>query len=531
MSEITADAAALAAELERRLRPLVIAADSAWWDAAVASGPDTERQRAETELAVSDVLADADAFTAVRSTLRDARSGAGSDPLVTRQLEVLHDWLAPNQVPAKLRRAIVDRQVAIEAKFARHRGEIDGQTVDDNEIGQILRTSDDSGHRQRAWEASKTVGAEVADQIRMLARLRNDAARSLGWRDHFALALETSELDERRLFGTLDAVEAATEAPFRAWKARLDDRLAARFGVATSDLRPWHYDDPFFQNAPNAEGADLDEIFEHRDLEALTVRTYEGLGLDVAPVLANSDLYPRAAKNQHAFCIDIDRDGDVRVLANVTANERWMETMLHEFGHGTYFAEVDRALPWLLRTMHSLTTEGVAMLFGRLARNPEWLVTVVGLDRSDVAERVGALEDAQRAQLLVFARWVLVMTNFERILYADPDADHDTRWWDLVERYQLVRRPPGRSAADWAAKIHLAVAPVYYQNYLYGELVASQLDVTLRREHGGMVDRPAAGRALVERFFRPGAALRWDALVESATGQPLDPAHLAAQLA
>ena len=30
------------------------------------------------------------------------------------------------------------------------------------------------------------------------------------------------------------------------------------------------------------------------------------------------------------------------------------------------------------------------------------------------------------------------------------------------------------------AKIHLAAAPVYYQNYLYGELFASQVDATLR---------------------------------------------------
>ena len=130
----------------------------------------------------------------------------------------------------------------------------------------------------------------------------------------------------------------------------------------------------------------------------------------------------------------------------------------------------------------------------------------------------------------MFARWVLVMTNFERGLYADPDADHDARWWDLVERYQLVRRPPGRTAPDWAAKIHLAVAPVYYQNYLYGELVASQVEAALRREHGGIVDREAVGRTLVERLFRPGASRRWDSLVESATGEPLTPSHLAAQL-
>jgi peptidyl-dipeptidase A len=116
-------------------------------------------------------------------------------------------------------------------------------------------------------------------------------------------------------------------------------------------------------------------------------------------------------------------------------------------------------------------------------------------------------------------------------LYADPDADHDAMWWELVERYQLVHRPPGRSAPDWAAKIHVTAAPVYYQNYLYGELVASQLQAALAREHGGIVDRPAAGRTLVERFFRPGASRRWDALVESATGEPLTPFHLAAQLA
>ena len=97
---------------------------------------------------------------------------------------------------------------------------------------------------------------------------------------------------------------------------------------------------------------------------------------------------------------------------------------------------------------------------------------------------------AQRASLLVFARWVLVVTHFERELYADPDADLDTLWWDLVERFQLVRRPEGRHAPDWAAKIHLAVVPVYYQNYLYGEMFASQLvRAALAKAHGGLVDR------------------------------------------
>ena len=122
------------------------------------------------------------------------------------------------------------------------------------------------------------------------------------------------------------------------------------------------------------------------------------------------------------------------------------------------------------------------------------------------------------------------MTNFERALYADPDADLDARWWELVERHQLVTRPDGRRAPDWAAKIHLAAAPVYYQNYLYGELFASQLDATLRSRAGGLVDRPAAGALLRDDVFAPGASLRWDALVERATGEPLTAKYLARQL-
>jgi peptidyl-dipeptidase A len=122
------------------------------------------------------------------------------------------------------------------------------------------------------------------------------------------------------------------------------------------------------------------------------------------------------------------------------------------------------------------------------------------------------------------------MTHFERGFYADPGADHSNRWWDLVERFQQIRRPDGRTEPDWAAKIHIALAPVYYQNYLYGELVASQLQAMLRQRVGGIVDRAEAGAVLVNEFFAPGLSLRWDALIERATGEPLSARHLAAEL-
>ena len=41
------------------------------------------------------------------------------------------------------------------------------------------------------------------------------------------------------------------------------------------------------------------------------------------------------------------------------------------------------------------------------------------------------------------------------------------------------------------------------------------------------MDRPAAGAFLAERVFRPGQSVRWDRLVEQATGEPLTAAHVA----
>lgn len=517
---------AVVTEAESRLRPLEAAAARAWWDANVHASDETERLRVEAELARSAVLADPDLFGRIRAAREQ-----GAEPLVRRQLDLLHDAFLPHQVPESLRTRLTELEASVESRFSRHRGVVGGVAVGDNEIKRILRTSDDEAERREAWEASKTVGAEVADDVRRLARLRNEIAHTLGYRDWFQLSVATSELDEARLLATLEETDRLTAEPFGRWKAALDESLAARFACSTAELRPWHYGDPFFQEVPADGGVDLDPVFAGQDVVALARRTYDGLGLDVATIVEASDLYPREGKCQHAFCIDVDREGDVRMLCNVEHDRYWAETMLHELGHGVYDVGVDPALPWLLRTMHLVATEGIAILMGRLAGDPAWLAAVADVP-ADEAERLGApLRRAHAAELALFARWVLVMTSFERGLYADPEADLDALWWELVHRHQGLTPPHGRRAPDWAAKIHVAVAPVYYHTYLYGQLVASQLEAALAREFGGLVDRPAAGSFLVERMFRPGQALRWDALLERATGEPLTAAHAARVLA
>ena len=524
MSRRVEDALAIVEEAEEQLAPLSLARNLAWWDSQTSATEENAERRTRTEIAWSDALADRELFEAVERM----RASTNSD--VGRRLQLLHNLMLRHQLPDALRARIVELESSVAMRFSRHRGVVRGAEVGDTEIKRILRRGDDEAERREAWEASKTVGAEVAEDVREVARLRNEAARGLGHRDWFALTLATDELDEGKLVETLGEADRVTAEPFARWKGALDENLASRFGRSLGELRPWHYADPFFQEAPPDGAVDLDPLFEGQDVVALSRRTLEGVGLEVDGILARSDLFARDGKNQHAFCIDVDRRGDVRVLANVVPTHDSADTMMHELGHGVYDLSFRDDLPWLLRSTHLVATEASAILFGSLAWRREWLERILGVGAADGAELEARLRASRAAELLVFTRWVLVMNTFERALYANPDGDLDSLWWDLVSRYQGVTPPDGRQAPDWAAKIHIATAPVYYHTYLYGAIVALQVAAALDAA-GGIVDRPEAGALLAAKLYGPGESVRWDELVEQATGAPLTVGSLERQVA
>lgn len=524
---MTTDASELVEALTADLAPLERQVSQAWWQSNVASSPDVDARRIALEQQLSDRYADPASYAA----LSEAAAAPDRDPLVTRSAEVLLLAHAAEQLPADLRAEVVQLGAACDSAYATFRGETGGRRWSDNEIEKVLEVSDDNAERQVAWEASKQVGAEVEASVRRLVELRNEAARQLGRDNYYRMSLEFGEISEDRLFALLAELDELTAAPFAQFKRGLDERLSARFDVPVAELMPWHYADPFFQSAPPESAVDLDLLLTGRDPVELTLATYDGLGIDVRPVLARSDLFGREGKNQHAFCINIDRADDVRVLCNIIGNERWLSTTLHEFGHAAYDVAISPDLPWALRRpAHSLTTEAVAQLFGRLSRDPGWLRDVAQVPDHQLAGLHEHVDGALRASMLVFARWVLVMCNFERELYRDPAVDANALWWRYVERFQGLRTPPGRdSRPDWAAKLHLALEPVYYQNYVLGECLASQLAATVSARGGALWGDVATGRWLVDEVFAPGASLRWDTLVERATGAPLTAAAFAAQ--
>jgi len=507
-------------DTEKLFKPTNITRTHASWASATTGTPEASEHEKKAQTAVMRFWADPERFATAE---RFAKDGKAKDPLDARQIKLIYLAAAKGQQDDDTITEITQLETEIRQATYTFRSEINGNPINDNDIAKILAKSESSEEVQMAWEASKEIGPVVADKIRDLAKIRNKAAQKQGYRDFFEKSLLLNEIEEDHLISLFSELEGATSEPYEALKAEIDAARAERFGIKQADLNPWHYGDRFFQSPPAIHELDIDDYFADKNPTVLSTITYNGIGLDVRDILERSDLYPRPGKDQHAFCIDLDRDGDIRTLNNLEPNLRWNTTLLHELGHAIYNKYIDRELPWLLRIPpHSLTTEAVAILMGSLVNDQEWLTQILNVPMNE-ADQVSKIANArERAGRLIFTRWCLVMTNFERAFYADPECDLDTLWWDLVERFQFLRRPQGHHAPDWATKYHIALYPVYYQNYELGHLVTCQLNAYLNQEVGGLVGNKAAGEWLVERVLKPGAQEDWAKHVERATGEPLN---------
>jgi peptidyl-dipeptidase A len=519
----------------KKVEPLMKAQNLAEWNANATGEKKYYDESAAVDFEIRKFRSNKDDFMFLKGL---KEKGTIRDSLLQRELILLYNNYVKNQLDTTLLRSITEKQAAIALAFNTFRGTIDGKQVNDNEIRRMLGKERDQTNRKKAWEASKQVAKGVAPMLVDLVRLRNKAARQMGFENFYVMMLAADEQDAAEVGKVFDELKTLTDEPYSQMKDALDAHLAKKFGINPAQLRPWHYEDPFFQEAPVVSAIDFDRFVKGKNVVELARRFYSGINLPVDEILKNSDLYPRAGKYQHAYAVDVDRLGDIRTMDNVVDDMYWMGTALHELGHCVYSKGIDNALPFLLRIeSHTFLTEGVAMLMERQAKNSAWLREMTGLSDKEAESVRKEVADDLRRQSLIFSRWAQVMMRFEKGLYSNPDQDLDKLWWDLVEQFQHVKRPGGRKEPDWAAKIHLAQYPCYYHNYMLGNLSASQFlgalnRVVLKRNataEFSFAGNPDVGMYLEEKVFRPGASLQWNDLLKHATGEGLTAKYFAEQ--
>lgn len=509
----------------------------AQWAASTTGDPSAYDLTEKIEVEIKQLYSNRDDFAEVERIYN--QRDQITDPLLKRQIELAFFSFKGNQINKELMERIVALQTELQQSFNNYRGHIGERSVTANDIVQILTTSRDNQECQQAWEASKGVGPEIAPNLIELVRLRNEAARSMGYNNYWEMQIILQEHDPQQIVQIFQELDQLTEQPFRELKNQIDAYLSQRFGVPVQELMPWNYGDVFFQDVPPTGSVNMDQFFAERDVKQIAQSFYSGIGYDVSPILEHSDLYERERKDQHAYCFHIDRTGDVRILCNLKNDERWMGTIMHELGHGIYELGIDQNLPWLLRQpAHIFTTEAVAEYFGMMIYDPNWLKGMLNIDDNQLQSVSNLLKWNHIADLLIFSRWSLVMVNFEKSLYENPDQDLNNLWWTLVERYQLLRRPSGEGRADWATKTHIVSAPVYYHNYTLGRLFSAQVAHKIAQLYPQFVqnnDLVVIGHQEIGRYFRDqifssGASYPWPEFVQRVTGEPLTARYFTDQL-
>ncbi len=509
----------------REIKEMTVAMSLAYWNATISGKEEDYKDYEKKTLKIKKYFSNKESFEKVRDFLKKS-----NNHLEKRQLEILYREYLSCQGDFKLIEEITKKSSEIEYKFNTFRANVDGQNLTDNEIKEILKKNTNSENLKRAWEASKEQGRLVEKELVELIKLRNKLAKSLGFDNYYVMSLELSEQKEGEIERIFIDLEESTKKSFKIVKDGIDKFLSEKYKINKEELKPWHYQDLFFQEAPEIYDINLDKFY-NKDVLKIAEKFYNNLGFDIKDIVERSDWYEKPGKYQHAYCINADRKGDIRVIENIKNNEKWMDTTLHELGHAIYEKHCDESLPFLLReNVHTFVTEAIALLFGRNSKNILFIRGYCDIKDEETERIKEKIKKQLRLDELVFLKWSQVMFYFERELYKNPEQDLNKLWWDLVKKYQMINFQ--RDSSDWASKIHFVSAPVYYHNYLLGKILASQLNHKIVKEivKGKDFLNPnhsisEMGDFLKKELFFHGKKWRWDKLIKKALKEELNPKY------
>lgn len=512
-----------------KYKPLVIASETAWWEASTTGEEAAFEKRKQFQNQLVELHSNKEMFAKLRAL---KATNQVKDPVLNRELDVMFRNLAAAQGDPTIQKKIIELETEVEQIFNAHRGEIDGKPTSENEIREILSASTDSAHVEKAWKAYMQVGGKIDGQLKELVNLRNKLAKSVGFENFFVMKLNLQEIDQDELLLLFDELHRLTWEPFKQLKDDIDVARAKRFNLSVDKLRPWHFGDLFFQEAPSTEEVNLDDVYKTVDLAKLAADYYASLGTPADDILARGDLYEKPKKSPHAFASNLNRDQDIRILCNLKPNLYWADTLIHELGHGVYDKYIGKDVPFLLHEpSHSLTTEGFAMMVGAMVKNEEFLTKAVKVPPDQAAKLSEAARKSLRAEKLVFCRWTQVMMRFEMEMYANPDQNLGELWWKLKARYQSLPPPETTNRPDYGAKVHIVTHPVYYHSYMMGELFACQVHAYIAKNVLNLDDprktsfygQKAVGDYWKEKIFGPGNFYTWNQFTHRATGELLSP--------
>jgi len=449
-----------------------------------------------------EVLGDGETYQA----LRNRRSALESDFDQRR-----YDLLYPLLVRTQINLSTTVRQVydSLADFYSRPWCRLDGRTISIEEARHLSATARRGVDRETAYRAMSDPGELTRQLAARLYRLRNQAARRMGYNDYFSLSagLVNVEVEEYRHF--IDQVDSLTR---REYERTLRDLRASMSG---DEFEVWDWVDRF-RNVRE----EIDPLLPADGQVTLLDTSLEGLGFDLDNMPIYWRISPEPADAADTRVITVDAPHDIRLVVTLAGGFTGYQELVRAVGDAVNSAESARDSELLARQVHPVWTCAVARLFELFTLDPDWLGQSVGAPpglQTRVIRAAHAIE-------LLHLRLLLTDARFEYEAYRNADRNLNSLYWDLFVQYTGL--PRHDDLAPWAANPDFLSRPLDAYYRLLGRCVAAQNLAYLLNHYGRIHGQTEVGSFLVHNYLRHGARYEWRDLLERATGEPLSIRYL-----
>jgi peptidyl-dipeptidase A len=426
--------------------------------------------------------------------------------------------------------------------------QINGKSVNTNDIDAILNDETNLKKRLQAWEASKEVGKNLKSGLIKLRNLRNHTVEALGYPDYFSYQVSDYGISTDQMMKLNYQLVSEIWPLYRELHTYARYELAKRYREKkVPDYLPAHW-------LPNrwgqdwtalvtVKGMDLDAILRTKTSEWIMQQGeqfYISLGFPSLPqsFWEKSSLYPLPQdagykKNNHASAWHMDLNQDIRSLMSVIPNAEWYETVHHELGHIYYYVSyIKHNIPLLLRGgANRAFHEAIGSLMGLAAMQKPFLAqkNLLPVD-SKTDEMKALLKEA--LNYIIFMPWSCgVMTEFEYELYTNrlPAEQFNQKWWELVQKYQGIVPPSARGGeyCDPCTKTHINDDAAQYYDYGLSYVLLFQFheyiakNILQQDPHStNYYDSKQIGEFL-KKVTGPGNTQEWRQLLQATIGQEM----------
>jgi len=368
-----------------------------------------------------------------------------------------------------------------------------------NELEEMMEVSGEKDISDYDFEA----------KILKLIELRNAKSVELGYDNYVHLTYETNGIGYEWF---LDFVDQMDKSSYEAYKklvneTKLENKLN-EFGQRNAFM----FIGQFYGNQ------DPTELKIENNIE-LVQTSLENIGIDYATLPAKlvEEQLPEGIGGQ-GLMINIPND-----FRSVMTLGMDISVWMHEMGHGLHglFNSINSPIlegyEWVPGNANPCFAEGMAETSAYFTRNIEWQKKYTNLSEEQITER----KERTNKYAPAFVRFHLFNFMKETELYMHPEKSYEEIQIELAKKYLMIDTEEMRTR-DLNDIIYITY-PLYLQNYLIADMVATQVHKTLFDKFGeNYAFNTEVGDYLINNFYYAGEYFDWEDRLIQGTGKTLD---------